>query len=448
MEEQEFCIKIDDKEIRFHDEDYSEDNPSSFEVMMDFIPVYYTYKFHENEEHVQIIEVISSRLDYLSHYYRCLKKLESGTKYIVKEHDSFARYISTIIEIGTKIINEFEYRFIHESDVFINEIFRDPDTLFPSYIKEFLFYNANYSIYNKINAFQEKVKNYIKKHRNPQIDDILEILTKLFITDLESSWMKEIHLHNEYSTVFCINNSSINFPNHHIPYSTLLFSIIDPSTLLQRKKQELAQIIALIPYPPQGSYLIQKFDDVLNSIIPRNKTNKKYQSGRGCFAIVENKNKTIYYAISGLQSKEYDFKDLCSQIEKEVFKNIKFQRCFVTPEMVRFEYSNDIFNIPYLPSRIRYISERINSNFDEKDYTCCERKILPYLQPNENDNTFFIRWAPCLQCRPAIYKRHTQIFAFHRDPAKDHPYDSSELKEFHIREVIAYALEDDNNVRL
>ena len=55
MEEQEFCIKIDDKEIRFHDEDYSEDNPSSFEVMMDFIPVYYTYKFHENEEHVQIV---------------------------------------------------------------------------------------------------------------------------------------------------------------------------------------------------------------------------------------------------------------------------------------------------------------------------------------------------------------------------------------------------------
>ena len=450
MEEPVFRVKINEEneEIKFQDENISEDRPSSFEVMMDFIPVYHAYKYIKSEKHddetLNAIEILSDRLDYLSYYYRCLKKLESSTKSIAESHDKIEHYISIIIEIGTKIINNFNPRFTHEPNVFIDEIFKDPH-ISPLLNEVNHFYVPYYSIKRKIKSFKKRVKDYISNNNDPQIDYVLTILTELFITDLESSWMRDINLHNEYNTVFCINNSSINFPNHPIPHSTLLFSTTAPSTLLQRKKQELAQIIALIPYPPQGFKLLKDFDEALCKKISPSKERNKYQSGTGCFAIMENSNNIIYYAISGIKSKESDFDNLCNQIEKIVFKNTNFKRCLVSPNMERYEYPNHFFCKPPFPQPILYKND---CNIIERNYTCCERKILPYLQPNENDNTFFIRWAPCLQCRPAIYKRHTQIFAFYKDPAKHHPYDSSKLKEFHIREVIAYALEDDNSVRL
>lgn len=449
MEEQEFCVKIngEGEEIKFYDENIPEDRPSSFEVMMDFVPVYYAYKFYENREYTQIIEEISSKLSYLSHFYRCLKKLESGTKFIADNHDLTEHYISTIIEIGTKIINNFESRFIHDSDVFIDEIFNDSRiSIQLDDIKHLYFYIPNCSIIKKIKSFKKRVKDYIHHHSAPQIDYVLRILTELFVTDLESSWLNANIIQYDFNTVFCENNSIINFPSHPIPYTSLLLSTTKYSILLQRKKQELAHIIALIPYPPQGFKLIEAFDEALCKMIPPSKARNKYLSDTGCFAIMENSNNIIYYAISGIKSKESAFDDLCNQIENIVFKNINVRRCLVSQDMVRYKYSHPFFCTPLYPKPIFYKNDYSSPYFQERNYTCCERKILPYLQPNENNNTFFIRWAPCSQCRPAIYNRYTQIFAFYRDPAKNHPYDSSILKEFHIREVIAYALEDTKDI--
>lgn len=82
------------------------------------------------------------------------------------------------------------------------------------------------------------------------------------------------------------------------------------------------------------------------------------------------------------------------------------------------------------------------NRLNEGDYGCCERKILAYKGIPDNNNTFFIRWAPCEKCRPAIFGRYKQIFAFYEKSDINHPYKASKLIEFKVRKKIDFDLNE------
>lgn len=71
-----YTIKIEDQEISFKDDEMATDSqPSPFNIMMDLIPVYFTYKYRERKELFAPLEKISCRLNYLSDYYTCLTRI-------------------------------------------------------------------------------------------------------------------------------------------------------------------------------------------------------------------------------------------------------------------------------------------------------------------------------------------------------------------------------------
>ena len=104
MEKQEFCIRIDDKEIKFIDDEFSKDSPSPFEVMMDFVPVFYAYKYIKEEVHdtttKKNIENLSTNLDYINHYYRGIKDIEQHIN-----PSFFEGYLKFIEEKGLDLHN-------------------------------------------------------------------------------------------------------------------------------------------------------------------------------------------------------------------------------------------------------------------------------------------------------------------------------------------------------
>ena len=135
---------------------------------------------------------------------------------------------------------------------------------------------------------------------------------------------------------------------------------------------------------------------------------KKYrEKENGCYAIMTNKSDVIYYALSGVRERENTLNELCEELRKKGIPSKNAERCCVVDNMVFFglEKSNNE-NFFYKP-----IQYKDKGNIQEKNYACCERKILAH--PNvSNNNIFFTRWVPCEKCRPALINRYKKIYAY------------------------------------
>jgi hypothetical protein len=62
----EYCIKIDEKEIRFKDDIKEDSYPSSFDVVMDLIPVYYAFKCYNKGTRERSCKINEDELDQIS----------------------------------------------------------------------------------------------------------------------------------------------------------------------------------------------------------------------------------------------------------------------------------------------------------------------------------------------------------------------------------------------
>ena len=149
---------------------------------------------------------------------------------------------------------------------------------------------------------------------------------------------------------------------------------------------------------------------------------------------MENSSHHIYFALSGSKSKEYERKELSSAIKKLLANGgHKVHECSVTNKMELYKYHDSANPCTHEPIRFTYKNDPRPAHDKDGDYTCCERKILANKSIHNKDNTFFIRWAPCEKCRPAVYGRCNQIYAFMDSSNNKHPYSSSKLIEFDIK---------------
>ena len=177
------------------------------------------------------------------------------------------------------------------------------------------------------------------------------------------------------------------------------------------------------------------------------KKKKKYSIGTGCFAIMEDSKTNIYYALSGTKAKEKGLDSLCNQLNS-LFTGVPYTRCTVTTDMIRYKQCKQNNYHIISPIQIRFQDEQAKGPVDQREYTCCERKILACPDIPDNNNTFFIRWAPCDQCRPAIHYRYKQIFAFAEKSGQNHPYNNTELTEFHVVKSIDFDLEKKAQIKI
>ncbi len=82
---QEYTIEVDGKHILFVDDIDDQLDVSSFEIMMDFIPVFYAYKYHSVGEYKTNLVSISNICSVLSSFYTTLKKEIPIVRELTKE---------------------------------------------------------------------------------------------------------------------------------------------------------------------------------------------------------------------------------------------------------------------------------------------------------------------------------------------------------------------------
>lgn len=167
----------------------------------------------------------------------------------------------------------------------------------------------------------------------------------------------------------------------------------------------------------------------------------RYKDKESCFAMLIEKGGINYFSFSNVNEYEkyetkYPFEDLAKKLMETVLDPSK-----IVPigDVRRHIY---MFNWAYLSdSTLRYngLGERDeNANYLSKpvelgndsdildwenqkgdigtSYACCERKILAFSN-NKHNKTFFVRWAPCFKCRPALVSSsyNLKIYALAND---------------------------------
>lgn len=449
-----FSVKIDEKDIVFSDNSDSENQPSSFKMVMDFIPVFFAYKYRENRElHSQIAQ-LSDRLDSLDYLYNSINKLEQFSLSIKKNNCiSYFKFIAEqalkLFEKLTQIKNTFpspssnqqveRFDFSDEFKNAFRQMVSAEGNSLPKIIKEVLLEQSTY-------FFEKYLNNRISKYGNQiNISFILRNFKYHFFTKIEYLWLKENNVYDEYKAVYQANEIVLPINRHNLKLKTFLFAPNGYSSLIDERKNALANVVKQIPNNINIFTRFQELDNAIHGNRFHLEKSKKYNSGTGCFAIMEDSKRQIYFSLSGLKSVERTQTQikLCREFKKIIAPNDKgLQRCVVTGNMERYEYKDIVKPYSREPVKILYKNDLRFSKDKDKDYTCCERKILAYHRIPDNNNIFFIRWAPCDKCRPAIHGKYKQIFAFRCKSDKGHHYSSSELIEFDVRKNTDYTLEE------
>ena len=425
---------------------------------MDFIPVFYAYKHHENKElHSQIAQ-LSDRLDGLNYLYSSINKLETFSLSVNKQNCE--NYFKFIAEQGLKLFkkltqirdilpqpssNELAEGFYlnNEFKKDFKQVFSSEENALPETIENILDEESTY-------FFEKYLNDRISEYGNRiNISFILRNFKYHFFTKIERLWLRQNNIYDECKDLHLEKEIGVLIDRHILKLKTFLFSQNEYSILINEKKQALADVVKKIPNNFNGIAKIQELDNALHDNHLRWQGSGKYNTGIGCFAIMEDSNHQIYFSLSGCKSKERTSSQikLCREFKKIIApNNKKIQRCVVTGNTERYEYKTISKPLSSKPIKVLYKNDLRLPKDKDGDYTCCERKILAYHGIPDDDNVFFIRWAPCERCRPAIHGRYKQIFAFRRKSEKGHNYSSSELIEFDVRKNVNYILEERNSI--
>ncbi|MEE0878592.1 MAG: hypothetical protein UH788_04890, partial [Treponemataceae bacterium] len=144
--------------------------------------------------------------------------------------------------------------------------------------------------------------------------------------------------------------------------------------------------------------------------------------GRNCFCLVQTDLK-YYFSLSG-----YDYKinkknnNIYKELEKNLndfFSDSTFQLCQIGDDML--SYGNEIKNDELIKfSSPKKFCEQKNIGDDNlrSQYSCCERKIFPYIKDKSKSMYIYCKYEPCVRCIPAIedmkkqYGKNFMYFAF------------------------------------
>lgn len=426
-----FSVKIDEKDIVFSDNVLaSEDQPSTFKMVMDFIPVFFAYKYRKNQELYSQIAQLSDRLDGLDYLYNCINKLEHFSHSIKKQNCE--NYFKFATEQGLKLfrkltqiknelpppsLNQQIERF-DSNDEFKNsfkQIISSEEFALPEIIESVLQEQSTY-------FFDKYLNDRISKYGNQiNISIVLRNFKYHFFTKIERLWLQNNDVYDEYKAVCQANEITFPIERHAFKLNTFLFSQKEYSHLIEERKKALADIVKFIPSNFNTFTRFQELDNAIQRNSFRWEKSGKYNSGIGCFAIMEDSNRQIYFSLSGRKSEERTKAQikLCREFKKIITPNDNvIQRCVITGNTERYEYKDIAKPSSHEPVKILYRNDSRDPKDKDKDYTCCERKILAYHGIPDNNNVFYIRWAPCEKCRPAIHGRYKQIFAFRHDSEK------------------------------
>lgn len=171
---------------------------------------------------------------------------------------------------------------------------------------------------------------------------------------------------------------------------------------------------------------IEKFEELSNCIVTKLRTlmigYTKYVRGRGCYALCIADGKK-YYSLSGVGDYVGKWKNR-SQIMGADSVDITILKNFLEPgnAFVYAPLTDDVlcyglwkrncFCNPYLSSPEKFFDAiQLFSDFCARDVSCCERKIFANC-PKARDFKFFIRYAPCFLCRPAMLPKDKCIVSF------------------------------------
>lgn len=146
----------------------------------------------------------------------------------------------------------------------------------------------------------------------------------------------------------------------------------------------------------------------------------------GCFSIMEEMNGKKYFAFSGIKehmnyTTSSQYEDLAHKIMNEVLNvsltipieevrnhNYEFNWAYLTGGTMRHtQFMNNNTNVEYISSPIKLENDVEILDWEAQKssigttYACCERKIMTFSENNSN-KLFFVRWAPCKKCLPAL----------------------------------------------
>lgn len=399
-----YTVSVDEKTINFEDNLSFQSEPSAFTVMMDFLPVYYAYKYYSDEGFKS--KCLPESIEQLSYvtdaYSRLYSQLQKDINFL--NSPSYLDFVNSYSECLKEIVEVCYRRWRYEDDdneIRVRKFFEKIGEL-----RE-IFQIAHFSSETKIElefcirSFEEgwKTKNralfWLKRK-------VKEVIWKYSFPGIAFVYKAE-----NLKASYILNR------NVRIAFSQIL---LDCCNYLVRK-------IAQIPTPKNMLAMADFFNETKNSVKGIGKFKKK---GPGCFAIMENNSGNVYYALSGQKSEESNFDNLAKELENKVL-NSSATRCTVTDNMVYFSYVQ-MTNHPTFVYRPTLFKDRLNKSEDV--YACCERKILA--NPDVHvDNKFFIRWAPCERCRPALINRYDKIYAFAESSKES--YNVHHMDEYEVK---------------
>ncbi|WP_141099271.1 hypothetical protein [Fibrobacter sp. UWB4] len=359
--------------------------------MMDIPPVYYLYKYHKNDDYEKTIEITSYYFNRIKLIYL---KLKDDLFHLEKSINSkFFLAYKEWFEFSKQMIRrsfENEERNYDEVEQKLNEIISlsEDDELQNIIWHNFMIFKQRFSL----------------RHDNNGLS-------------IFSYWMaKKV---NDF--IFKQNENHVNL----LPFlekSTLFRKLLTKTTITSianSVQNAIKNIINHIPKLKSPESLFYDLNRLLNELYPDYSLLERYQNDReGCFAIAVNSTWNIAYALSGSRDFEPALENVFIEIESKLFNN-NCVRCCVTGEM--------LFYIPpfYTPIKLRD-----DQAYKPNHYSCCERKILANIK--ENDNTFFVRWAPCEKCCPALLNRYEKIFAYNENFKESKIHKRTKVQEYRI----------------
>lgn len=408
-----YSIQVQDKSIEFDDDidDLSEISP--FRVMMDAIPVFSAYEYYaqgnftENEK--KKAEQISTNCELIIELYDELKE----------EILSLRKEIETTWSKYENWLQDCWKNFENRNEFLTEEV---------------------------VNIVKRKYDDYRYLPLEYGMDDILEKFERSLVQNnglLKRSKLKErmrywliekvgariLRLKSLFVLDHFLSNAKAGAQSKFSSrFHKSFFSIKENENILDNNVElachEFESMVGKIP----GDRRMMALDEFINGKCSGKFRKKFGRKGPGCFAIMVNSSNQIYYALSGEKNNESKFDNACQEIENKFFAGLNAIRCKVSDNMLHYEMTQFGGFPTYVYKSFQFQGKR---SVGDDAYACCERKILAY-DAVRDDNIFFVRWAPCEKCRPALFNRYKKIYAFAENSKSASTYDSNKMDEYAI----------------
>lgn len=234
---------------------------------------------------------------------------------------------------------------------------------------------------------------------------------KLFIQDIKFDY--SLLLNTQISENIIEGNSELTaITFSFLDYIKQQYNIIINSSSLSKQVEECLNSVQILFTHKIKMILNPTKIRVTNNflgILSGPKLSSKYYYGPKCFALAFKG--SFYYAVSG-----YDYQNPNPQIEtlgKQIVGALVISQpvyCITSDKTPSYGYLNSNMNFVEYDTVICHGN---GSNPSRAQYSCCERKILPNIEPEQILGYFYklriiVKYAPCIDCSLALTKAANQ----------------------------------------